>query len=322
MVIRSNMNVVDHSYGIVDINRTSEDADGGYELGVGYKHLLTESLLGTAIRFFYSGRVFWNDGDGFHIYKFNPSFGSNGRFNYGQAKVSANFHAIAANALFVSEAFNEKYPEDRIELLKRISPATMDVAYPVDLFVRRPAQIWNMPVERPFGKWSILAAFNYSNTMAVSPTPSQFSASLDAAKDLRLEPDKEYLVYEFWSTKFIGTFKKTFVTRPLNPYDCDIYSIVEKQDHPVLISTSRHVRQMAFDIKDLAYDSQERVLQGISRAVTGDPYQLRIYVPDGFAAKRVELSGGLTPNMETDGSLLTVDYTSSTGKDVEWKVLF
>ena len=50
---------------------------------------------------------------------------------------------------------------DRIELLKRISPPTPDVAYPVDLFVRRPARVWNMPVERPFGKWSVLAVFNY-----------------------------------------------------------------------------------------------------------------------------------------------------------------
>jgi hypothetical protein len=321
-VVRSNMNVIDHSYGIVDICRTSEDADGGYEMGEGWKHLLTESLLGTAIRFFYSGRVFWNDPDGLHIYKFNPSFGSTGRFNYGQAKVNANFHAIAGNAIFLSDAFNEKYPDDRIELLKRISPPTMDVAYPVDLFVRKPAQIWNMPVERAFGKWSVLAVFNYSNTMAASVNPPHFSTSLDAVKDLRLDPDKEYLVYEFWSKKFIGAFKGTFVTRPLSPYDCDIYSIVEKQSRPALLSTSRHVRQMAFDLKDLAYDGQQRVLRGVSRAVAGDPYQLRIYVPEGFTAKRVELSGGLLAKMAANGNLMTVDLTSSTGNDVEWKVFF
>jgi len=46
-----------------------------------------------------------------------------------------------------------------------------------------------------------------------------------------------------------------------------MYSIVEKQDHPVLISTSRHIRQMAFDIKDLAYDGGQRMLRGVSRAV-------------------------------------------------------
>jgi hypothetical protein len=79
---------------------------------------------------------------------------------------------------------------------------------------------------------------------------------------------------------------------------------------------------MAFDIKDLAYDSQQRMLRGVSRAVARDPYQLRFYVPDGFSGKRVELSGGLTGTMATAGRLLTVDYSASTGNDVEWKVFF
>ena len=321
MVIRSNMQPVDHSYGIVDICRVSEDADHGYETGdstllqTEFTGLFTETVLGSTNRFFYNGRVFWNDGDGFHIYKYNASDGKD--FTAQEAKVDANFHAISGSTLFVSEAFNVPYPPDRIELLKRISPPTMDVAYPVDLFARKPARIWNMPVERPFGKWSVLAVFNFTG----SPN-RKFTATLDAAKDLRLDPEKEYVVYEFWSKQLIGTFKGKFVTRALSPYDCDIYSIVEKQDRPVLISTSRHIRQMAFDIKDLAYDGGQRVLRGVSRAVAGDPYQLRIYVPDGFAAKRVELSDGLTPNMAANGSLLTVDYTSSTGKDVEWKVFF
>ena len=47
MVVRSNMNVVDHSYGLVDICRISEDADGGYEQGLGWDHWFTiESVVG------------------------------------------------------------------------------------------------------------------------------------------------------------------------------------------------------------------------------------------------------------------------------------
>ena len=331
-VIRSNMNVVDHTYGIVDITRVSNDADHGYEEGDGWRLWLTESLLGSSIRFFYNGRVFWNDGDGFHVYKSQPIDESAGRFNYAQAKVSANFHAFAGSTLFLEEAFNETYPEDRIELLKRISPPTADVSYPVDLFVRKPAQIWNMPVERPFAKWNVVAVFNYTGktpregftytTPATRELIAKFTVDLDAARDLRLDPDKEYIVYEFWSRKLIGTFQGTFKPRPVAPYDCDIYSIVEKQNRPVLISTSRHIRQMAFDIKDLAYDGPQRMLHGISRAVAGDPYQLRFYVPEGFTAKRVELSGGLAARMTAEGRLLTVDYTAATGNDVEWKVYF
>jgi len=323
-VIRSNMQPVDYSYGIVDICRISEDADHGYESTLSpltqteFTGQFTETVLGSANRFFYNGRVFWNDGDGFHIYKYNAPDGQ--PFNYGQAKVDANFHTLAGSTLFISEAFDVPYPADRIELLKRISPPTMDVAYPVDLFTHKPARIWNMPINRPFGQWCVLGVFNYTGD--TNRESSKFTARLDASKDLRLDPDKEYIVYEFWTRQLIGTFKGTLVTRPLKPYDCDVYSIVEKQDRPVLISTSRHVRQMAFDIKDLAYDAGQRVLSGVSRAVAGDPYQLRIYVPDGFSAKRAALSNGLTATMKTDGNLLTVNYTSSAGNDVEWKIFF
>lgn len=325
MVNRSNMQPVDYSYGYIDICRISEDADGGYEEEGSWELtncMLPEALQGGGIRFFYNGRVFWNDCDGFHVFKFSTFQGSNGRFNYGQAKVSANFHAMAGSTLFVSEAFDERYPDNRVELLKRISPPTMDVSYPVDLFVRKPAQIWNMPVERPFGKWSVLGVFNYSAKARKNQEVFKFTAKLDAANDLRLDSNKEYVVYEFWSKQLIGTFKGAFVTRPLNPYDCDIYSIVEKLDRPVLVSTSRHIRQMAFDLRDLVYDAQERMLRGVSRAVAGDPYQLRIYVPNGFKAKRVELSESLAATMNTAGDLLTVDFASSTGRDVDWKVFF
>lgn len=325
---RSNMAPVDHCYGQIDILRVSEDADQGYEdkesamSETVFTGLFGETVGGSSIRFFYNGRVFWNDGDGFHIYKFLAPHGKVGSYNYGQAKVVANFRALTGSTLLLSEALNEKYPENRIELLKRISPVTMDISYPVDLFVRKPARVFNMPVERPFGKWCILGVFNYTNKTSLEQDVYDFTTKLDAAIDLRLDPNKEYIVYEFWTKKLIGTFKGSFVTRPLNPYDCDIYSIVEKQDHPVLISTSRNIRQMAVDIKDLAYDVPQRTLRGVSRAVARDTYQLRIYVPADFTAKRVELTEGLEPTMKIEGNLLTIDYVSLTGKDVEWKVYF
>jgi hypothetical protein len=79
---------------------------------------------------------------------------------------------------------------------------------------------------------------------------------------------------------------------------------------------------MAFDLKGLAYDEGKNILSGVSRQVSNDPYQLRIYLPDGFKAKKVELSGDLESTMKTEGNLLTVDFTPSTGDDVSWKVSF
>jgi len=54
----------------------------------------------------------------------------------------------------------------------------------------------------------------------------------------------------------------------------------------VLISTSRHVRQMASILRTWRTTPASECCEGFARG-GGDPYQLRIYVPDGFGAKRV-----------------------------------
>jgi hypothetical protein len=120
----------------------------------------------------------------------------------------------------------------------------------------------------------------------------------------------------------VGTFRGRFVSRAIGNKDCDVYSIVAKEDRPVLVSTSRHVRQMAFDVKDLRWDGGQNVLRGLSRAVSGDPYELRIWLPAGYRLEQAELPAGLTATTKMQGDLLLVDYTTSTDNDVEWAMHF
>jgi hypothetical protein len=310
---RSCMTKLDLSYDYVDIARTSEDADWAYAPpDQKFCTFTRESVVGSAMRFFYNGRVYWNDADGFHVYRYE-----NGEFSYGEGKVSATFHCLAASTAYVSEKFDQAYPEERLELLRRIAPPTMDTGYPVDLFVRKPAQVWNMPIVRPFGRWCVLGVFNYGDG-----TREPFTAKLDAQRDLRLDPEKEYLVYEFWTKTFLGSFKKTFTSRTIQPRDCDVYCIVEKLDRPVLLSTSRHVRQMAMDIKDLSWDAATKTLKSVSRAVSGDPYQLRVYMPESYRLDRVVLPSGLTATTHTENGLLLVNYTTADSNDVNWSLHF
>ena len=53
-----------------------------------------------------------------------------------------------------------------------------------------------------------------------------------------------------------------------------------------------------------------------------DPYRLRVCLAGGFTGKRVELPPGLTGTLKTEGNLLTVDFTATTGGDVVWNVYF
>jgi hypothetical protein len=309
----------DFNYGYADLQRMERDADCGYKSPTGGT-FLDDCVPGITTRFFYNTRVFWNDGDNMHIYRYSDPYSPPSMWRrvvpYDEAKVVATFKGFATSSVRPAESFDEEYPEDRIELLKRISPVTTDAAYPVDLFIRKPASVWNMPIERPFGKWCVLTVFNYG------PESPDLTVTLDASTDLRLDPDKEYLVYEFWSKKFFGIFKGKFTSRTIHQKDCDVYAIVEKQDRPVLLSTSRNVRQMAFDIRDLGWNPEREELHGVSRAVSGDPYQLRIYVPSGYSFDHAELPAGLTAKTSVEGNLLTIDFTTATDNDVTWSVIF
>ncbi len=73
---------------------------------------------------------------------------------------------------------------------------------------------------------------------------------------------------------------------------------------------------MAFDVKFLVWDDAEMQLRGISRAVSGAPYQLRIYIPDGYHFDSVDLANDLKATTISDGSLMIVQYATSTDDDV------
>jgi hypothetical protein len=112
------------------------------------------------------------------------------------------------------------------------------------------------------------------------------------------------------------------VTRRLKAPDCEVYSIVEKQDHPVLISTNRHVRQMAYDIVALEWDSKANCLRGTSRVVGDDPYQMRIYVPYVWRLREAIVAGMDAQSRMTDKRILFVEFTPKDCGRLSWEVSF
>jgi len=139
-------------------------------------------------------------------------------------------------------------------------------------------------------------------------------------EDLELDRHAEYLVYEFWTKTFLGVRRRAF-TRTLQAPDCEVYSVVPKRGHPVLISTSRHVRHMAYDILALGWDAATRTLSGTSKVVKADPYQLRVFVPDDFTPVSAE-AGGIPVTLQTQDGLLTVDMAPPGSADVRWQIRF
>ncbi|MBT3290084.1 MAG: hypothetical protein HN380_22260 [Victivallales bacterium] len=308
------MNVIGINYGLPRTMRVGEDSDRGYygddvfTEGCTFTEGLVRQLSG---RYFYNGRVFWINPDSFHAYV-------GGLYSHQQGKVHASFCAIAGNRIAVAEPFteyDEPIPEDRLEIIRRVAPALAETARAVDVFEHCPARLWDIRVNREFGSWHIVGLFNTDHDRAGKAITHHIRFA-----DLELDPQAEYLVYEFWRKTFLGVRKGGF-TRTLPAPDCEVHAVVAKQDRPVLVSTSRHVRHMAFDIMALDWNAGSKALSGTSRVVAGDPYQLRIFVPPGFTAKSAK-AGELPVQMKAANGLLTLDLTSPKSMPIHWQVEF
>jgi hypothetical protein len=170
---------------------------------------------------------------------------------------------------------------------------------------------WLLEIDRPFEHWNVLARLSYEPLPA---TDLRFA-------DLGLPGEKTYLVYEFWSRRFVGSFTGSFPARAQGSREVSVYAIREKLDRPQVLSTSRHISQGGVDLVSVSWDPAMLVLSGESRVVARDPYSLAIHVPPGFAVVAAELDGRPT-STTANGEMVRVGSTLAASGQIAWKVCF
>jgi hypothetical protein len=145
-------------------------------------------------------------------------------------------------------------------------------------------------------------------------------------KKLDLPPSAsgQYVGFDFWANEFVAPFQGELACE-LRPSSCRVLAIRPVEDHPVLVSTSRHVTQGMVDVEDESWNPGKRCLSGISRVVGGDPYELRIYAPSGTSkAVAAGTKGERTSEttIQQEGSCARIQLRSPVTARIEWKVRF
>src|SRR5207237_9195694 len=137
--------------------------------------------------------------------------------------------------------------------------------------------VWNLPVKKEYEQWNVIGVYNWSKEeMSASLTPLQ----------LGLSARKSYVVYELWSEKFLGDLRKELVLN-FSPTSSQILSVHQKQDHPFILSTSRHITQGAVDILDERWDAKSLTLAITSDNLVDGEYAVTVYVPPGHFITQV-----------------------------------
>jgi len=89
-----------------------------------------------------------------------------------------------------------------------------------------------------------------------------------------------------------------------------------------VVSTSRHITQGVIDMLEERWDDGKNVLSGRSLVVGGDPYELRIAIPEGGAWKvgDVVAQGANIKVAGVDKRGPRVLIESAQSREVRWKI--
>jgi len=266
--LAQNMRTLGASYGLFDAMRVGPDNNAN-SWGS-----LVRGVFNCANRYFLHGRVWYNDPDPHYLRETVP---------ISQARTLSSWVGLTGFLNTSSEQY-DKLPAERLDLLKRTLPAQGLKVRPVDYLEQRIARVWIVSDDRASPVRHAIGFFNWEveNAEAVKIDRSLAACGLDNAKI--------YVGFDFWRNEFLPEVRDRIqVVLPHN--ECRIWSLREKTDHPMVVSTSRHITQGIGDIVKEEWDAWNRVLSGESRVVAGDPYELRVCTPNGEKPKAVQLVG-------------------------------
>ena len=163
-------------------------------------------------------------------------------------------------------------------------------------------------ISKPFEDWMILG-----RTGALEVEDLMLKVG-----DLGLDADKEYLVFEFWTKQFLGVFTNELVFPAIDTtYKCQALCIREKQGHPQVLATNRHISCGGYDLENVEWSSN--ALSGTSLLTGKDRYDIYLYEPAGFIFKEFTCDGAKVSGNRKDGDIRIVSLTREDKGRVSWK---
>ena len=229
-----------------------------------------------------------------------------------QARAWATLQGLTGQALMDSDRLMDLSSE-RVDILHRVYPA-VDIR-PLDLFPStRDKHIWDLKINHLGVSYDVVGIFNYDE----NATESRFLQW----SDLGLPANKPMHVFDFWNKEYLGAWEGG-IALPIEPTSCRVLTIVPMEDHPQLVSTSRHITQGWVDLLSASYDRAAHTYRGTSRVIKDDPYELRFAFPRGTGmAVSAASADGLPVKITNHQGWATVAFTPPSTGAVNWRVTF
>jgi hypothetical protein len=294
--ITQNMRSMGPAFGIVDAMRVGPDN------GRKWAQML-RGPFATSTMYFLHGRVWYNDPDPHYIRDDVP---------LAHARALSSWVGLTGTLNATSTDYT-KLSAERVHLLQRTLPAHGLMPRPVDYLEQRIPRVWLLTDDRTTKRRDVIGLFNWDENASATIRHS--------LAEIGLSGESRYVGFDYWGDRFIDPFSGS-IEEELPAASTRIIAVRELlPSQPVLVSTSRHVTQGIMDVTEEHWNGAARSLVGVSKVVGGDPYELRIYCPDGFDADSVTVRG-LETTHQQDGRHLRVRLESDVSGEVNWAVQF
>jgi hypothetical protein len=168
--------------------------------------------------------------------------------------------------------------------------------------------LFALEINKPFENWMVLGRLDERDRVI-------------PFRDLGLDANKQYLVFEFWTKQFEGVFTKQFEPGAIDSgYGCQAFCFREKQPHPQLLATNRHISCGGYELNDVQW--KDNTLTGTSELVAGDPYEIYVYEPGDAVFNSVISSNAVVVSSGKTGNIRKVVLSSVIGGRVTWGITY
>lgn len=321
--------VITQAAGCVDACRIAMDANPTW---AGIRMQLTESA-----RWYHTHRILWqNDPD--HIC-------ARSQVEWTRSMVSLT--SLSGSLFMLSDPL-ESYDDVRLRIIQTCLPnlptvtgetGPLDMRYPAFTWTKlhgfavpreKPAQFQTTETEDALNMAGVYPTMNDAHPFSSlwvfhidlpARTPwhvvARFATIPLAASEvpldnLGIDPDKDYVAFDFWAEKYLGRVSGSIACRALDLGHCQIVSLREILPRPQLMASSRHISMDAVSVKSENWDGNELTLE--LEGVRGTRETYWFHAPAGFGVSEV-IGEGIAASFTVDGEAVAVvvDFTAESG---------
>jgi alpha-galactosidase len=226
------------SIGYVDGMRIGEDVSPDYwyhpQMDMGYPCMMA-AIQNTIARYFMHKQFWLNDPDCIMVRQVETKLTSHEVITW------ATLVALSNGMLVISDKMDELSDFDK-NLLKVLYPLYKDDAEPINLFTQKIPNKLVLDVVNSFEHYKVAGIFNLND--------STQNIMVQLA-DFGLARDKEFLLFEFWSQKYLGKKSGAVVLEDIPPHGCKLLVIKPVTGKNQLLGTDIHYTSGGVEIEYL-----------------------------------------------------------------------